>query len=242
MSEQSQGDLFTYHLIKLPFFAALKHMLSPIKATNIQGLLHAETMSAMQLGSSVFAPTRLFSSTIVVFAQWKDEDVLQTFLQTHKFGRLLATGWYVKLKFVRQNGAISRFKIPNIDEIKLAENQPVVAVTLARMRYTEIPRFLRWGIPVEKQVRDHAGTTLSLASISYPNLISTFSIWKTSKEMTDMVFGHSKMPQPKRHIHAMNERDKRDFHFEFTALRFLPLAEYGTWNGKSNYLIQTDTD
>lgn len=116
--------------------------------------------------------------------------------------------------------------------------KPVVAVTIARMKYTQIPRFLRWGRPVEKQVRDNIGTTLSLASIRYPNTVSTFSIWNTQKEMIDMVHGHSKMPQPKRHVNAMKERNRKDFHFEFTTLRFKPIAEYGEWNNKRNYIPQ----
>lgn len=57
--------------------------------------------------------------------------------------------------------------------------------------------------------------------------------------MTDMVHGHSKMPQPKRHIHAMMERNRKDFHFEFTTLRFKPLAEYGEWKHKSEYIPKT---
>ena len=117
------------------------------------------------------------------------------------------------------------------------QNEPVVAVTIARMKYLEIPRFLRWGRPVEKLVRDHTGTTISLASIRYPNIVSTFSIWKTQKEMTDMVQGHSKMPQPERHNDAMKERNRKDFHFEFTTLRFKPISEHGKWDGKHNFIL-----
>lgn len=241
MNEVENKSLFTYHLIKLSFFSALKNVLSPINQTKIKGLIHAETMSAMQLGSSVFTPTRLFSTTIVVFAQWENENSLIEFLQSNSFGKQLSKSWYLKLKFIRQWGSISHFDIPKMyTEIK-DDNQPIVAVTLAKMKYTEIPRFLRWGRPVEKLVRDHSGTTLSLASIRYPNLISTFSIWKSQKEMTDMVHGHSKMEQPKRHSDAMKERNRKDFHFEFTTLRFLPISEQGIWNGKPNYLPNVKT-
>lgn len=115
-------------------------------------------------------------------------------------------------------------------------NSPVVAVTLARMKLPEVPRFIRWGRPVEKLVRDHPGTTLSLASIRLPRTVSTFSIWKSQKEMTDMVHGHSQVPLPKRHIDAMRERERKDFHFEFTTLRFKPISEFGEWNGRSGYI------
>lgn len=231
-------SIFSYHLVRLSFISALRTMLFPIQSKNINGLIHAETMSVMILGSSIFSKSRFFNREIVVFAQWKNEYYLNDFLQSNSIGKHIAKGWHIRLEFLRQWGAISGFQIPNL-EIQINENKPVVAVTIARMKYTQIPRFLRWGRPVEKQVRDNKNTTISLASIRYPNIISTFSIWKTQKAMTDMVHGHSKMPQPKRHINAMKERDRKDFHFEFTTLRFKPLAEYGEWNNKSDYTQST---
>ncbi|WP_205755917.1 hypothetical protein [Lacibacter luteus] len=215
--------------------SALRMMAFPINPKKIQGLIHAETMSAMVLGSSIFSKSRIFNREIVVFAQWENEDYLNEFLQKHPYGRQIAKGWHIRLEFVRQWGKISGFQIPTLVS-EIANEKAVVAVTIARMKYSQIPRFLRWGRPVEKQVRDHNGTTLSLASIRYPNIVSTFSIWKTQKEMTDMVHGHSMMPQPKRHINAMKERERKDFHFEFTTLRFRPLTEYGEWNNKQNYI------
>ena len=212
-------------------------MIVPLKSKNVRGLVHAETMSAMILGSALYSKSRFFSKEIVVFAQWENENAFDEFLLNHSLGNKLRNGWYLKLEFIRQWGSISGFQIPKYSGENDVEVNPVVAVTLARMKFTQIPRFIRWGRPVEKMVRDHSGTTLSLASIRYPNLISTFSIWKTQKEMTDMVHGHSKMQQPKRHVDAMKERNRKDFHFEFTTLRFQVLGELGKWNGKSNYTV-----
>jgi hypothetical protein len=228
-------SVFSYHLVKLPFLSALKIMLSPIGSKQLKGLIHAETMSAMILGSSFLSKSRIFNREIVVFAQWENENYLNDFLETNSNGKQIDKGWHIRLQFLRQWGSISGFQIPTF-ETAIANDQPVVAVTIARMKYTQIPRFLRWGRPVEKQVRDHSGTTLSLASIRYPNVISTFSIWNTQKEMTDMVHGHSKMPQPKRHNDAMKERNRKDFHFEFTTLRFKPIKEYGEWKNIRNYI------
>lgn len=87
-------------------------------------------------------------------------------------------------------------------------------------------------------VRDHPGTNLSLASVNLPNTVSTFSIWKSLKEMTDMVHGHSNVQKPKRHSNAMKERNRKNFYFEFTTLRFKPLSEHGSWKGKSDYIIR----
>jgi hypothetical protein len=113
---------------------------------------------------------------------------------------------------------------------------PAIAVTLARLRFSEVPRFIRWGKPVEELVRDHPGATLASAAMRLPHTVSTFSIWKSQKEMVEMVHGHSAVDRPKRHADAMTERVRKDFHFEFTTLRFRPISEHGVWNGRSDYV------
>lgn len=228
-------SLFSYHLVKLSFTAAFKLMLFPIKPKHIDGLIYSETMSAMLLGSSIFSKSRIFNREVVVFAQWQNEIYLDNFLEYNSKGKQISKGWHIRLEFLRQWGKISGFRIPKAERL-VNDDKPVVAITIARMKYTQIPRFLRWGRPVEKQVRDDPGTTLSLASIRYPNIISTFSIWKTQKAMNDMVLGHGKRPHSKKHINALKERDRKDFHFEFTTLRFNPLAEYGIWNNKQEFI------
>jgi hypothetical protein len=229
-------SVFSYHIVRLTLTSAARIMLFPINSKQIKGLIHAETMSAMILGSSIFSITRIFNREIAVFAQWENQDFLNDFLNNNKKGKQIEKGWHIRLQYIRQWGRISGYQIPTKEE-KIDNDNSVVAVTIARMKYTQIPRFLRWGKPVEEQVRNNNGTTISLATIRYPNIISTFSIWKTQKEMTDMVYGHSKLPQPKRHINAMKERDRKDFHFEFTTLRFKPLTEHGEWNNKRNYIL-----
>ncbi len=229
-------SVFTYHIVKLSCFSAGKMMFFPMRAKHIDGLIHAETMSIMTLGSPIYSFSRIFNRKVVVFAQWENEKAIHHFLDTNPLGRKLIKGWYVKMKFIRQWGSISGFKIPKLEKVVENQNDAVVAVTIARMKYLEVPRFIRWGRPVEKLVRDHSGTTMSLASIRYPNTISTFSIWKTQKEMNDMVYGNSTMPNSKRHMNAMKERNRKNFHYEFTTLRFKPIAEYGVWNNKSNFI------
>lgn len=54
--------------------------------------------------------------------------------------------------------------------------------------------------------------------------------------MTDMVHGHSPVSHSKRHSKAMKERERKDFHFEFTTLRFKPSSEFGEWNGRKNII------
>ncbi len=229
-------SIFSYHLVKTSYLSALRAILFPLIPQNIPGLIHAECMTCMTLGSPVYSPSRILVRQVAVFAQWESETAIDHFLDKNNFGKTIAKGWHARLVFMRQWGKISKFEIPDENPGPGTSDDPVVAVTLARMKLPEVPRFIRWGRPVEKLVRDHPGTTLSLASIRLPRTVSTFSVWKSQKEMTDMVQGHSAVPQPERHINAMKERERKDFHFEFTTLRFKPISESGKWNGHSHII------
>jgi hypothetical protein len=52
--------------------------------------------------------------------------------------------------------------------------------------------------------------------------------------MTDMVHGRSAIEAPERHAAAMVERRRKDFHLEFTTLRFSCIGEYGAWEGRTS--------
>ncbi|MDF4202551.1 hypothetical protein PXD56_06285 [Maribacter sp. SA7] len=228
--------IFSFHLVKIPFALAIKGLFANPVKKNTKGLVHVEYMSAMTLGSPIISTSRFLITQVAIFAQWENEGALENYLKNDKFGNILNKGWHVRLVFMREWGKIKGFKIPKEKATLENESSAVVAVTIARMKPFAIPRFLKWGRPVEKLVRDHTGTLLSLASIKLPNTVSTFSIWKTEKEMTSMVHGHSNMPKPKRHSNAMKERDRKDFHFEFTTLRFKPISEFGEWKGQQNFI------
>lgn len=229
-------SIFSYHLIELPFLAAVKGILSNPISKKTKGLIHSEYMTVMTLGSPILSPSRFLIQEVAIFAQWENETALDEYLEGNNFGKTLAKGWHIRLDFIRQWGMFKGFKIPEKLETADRSNSPTVAVTIARMKPLEVPRFIHWGRPVEKLVRDHPETTLSLASFRFANTVSTFSIWKTEKEMTNMVHGHSAVSRPKRHFDAMKERERKNFHFEFTTLRFKPLAEFGTWKGQKNFI------
>ena len=142
----------------------------------------------------------------------------------------------MRLELLRRWGQFSEFdgvptKVEDSDP-----NQPVVAVTLARLKLPEVSRFIRWGKPVEEQVRDHPGTTLALAATRPPRTFSTFTVWRSQHEMTDMVHGKGSGSGADRHAKAMAERDRKDFHHKFTTLRFRALSEHGEWSGRRDII------
>lgn len=233
-------SISSFHLVKISPWSAVKGLFSSLISKRTEGLIYSEYMTSMTLGSPIISTKRFQIREVAIFAQWESEKALESFLDNDKFGKILKKGWHVRLGFMRDWGKIKGFKVPKEKEPLENPNSPVVAVTIARMKPLAVPRFLHWGRPVEKLVRDHSGTLLSLASFKFPNTISTFSIWKNIQEMEKMVHGHSKMPKPKRHSDAMKERERKNFHFEFTTLRFKPLSEFGNWKGKGNYTKLSD--
>ncbi len=222
--------------------SALRALCFPPQPNDIQGLVHAECMQGMTLGSPTLSTKRILLGQLVVFAQWDNESSIDQFLERHHLGKILSKGWHVRLLFLRQWGHIDEFQIPENVVEQDDPSVPVVTVTLARMKLLQVPRFIRWGRPVEKLVRDDPATTLALAATRLPRTISTFSIWKSQKDMLKMVHGQSAMADPTRHAEAMKERERKDFHRQFTTLRFKPISEHGVWNGRKNFLPQKEEE
>lgn len=190
-------------------------------------------MTAMELGLPVASPRRLRLDELFVFARWRSEADLEAFLGSEPLGRRLAEAWHVRLEFLRRWGSISPLDDLPSEAEGTPPSGPVAVVTLARPRPTQLPRFIRSGTAAERLVRDHPGQTLALAGMRPPGLLSTFSVWRSVEAMTAMVHGRSDVPDPRRHVEAMAERDRCDFHREFATLRFGITSEHGAWKGRS---------
>jgi hypothetical protein len=199
-------------------------------------------MVPMTLGRPVALPSRYRPHQIAVFAAWQSENAIDDFMRSSRLGRALVMGWHIRMEFVRRWGHINELDV--LPRVALADddNQPVVAVTLARLRVSQALRFIRWGRPVEQQVRDDPATTITLAAMRPLRTLSTFSIWRTQRAMTDMVHGRSAAPLADRHTKAMQERNRKDFHHEFATLRFRPISEQGSWQGRNRLLPETNED
>ena len=159
----------SFHLAHLPLHRAAGALL---KAPSAPGLRRIEVLGGMELGSPVFSVRRMQMQRMSVFAEWDDEAALDDFLKQHPFGQKLGEGWHVRLIFLRRWGSVREFAhLPEVAG-RSERDEPVVAVTLARMRLFQLPRFIRWGRPVERQVRDHPEATLALAATPrrWPNV------------------------------------------------------------------------
>jgi hypothetical protein len=227
--------LHSFHLATVPPTTAARALFRSWRHPGddgVPGLTHIEHLSLMTLGAPAISLERLQLRRVAVFAQWESEQALDDYLGANPLGRQLAQGWHVRLEFVRRWGAVTGLHRLPLNASTMEPDEPVVAVTLAHLRLTEARRFFHWGRPVEQLVRDSPGTTLALAAIRPPRTFSTFTVWNSVREMRDMVEGYGSGSAPQRHATAMAEREREDFHFEFTTLRFRPLSEHGEWEGR----------
>lgn len=224
--------IFTFHLARTKVATTAGALLRAPTADTVPGLRQAECMAVMGLGSPIFSPARMQLGRLAMFARWESEGALEAFLSDTELGRRLAHGWHVRLELLRRWGRVAGFDDLPASVGETDPEAPVVAVTLARLKLPELARFIRWGKPVEELVRDHPGATLALAAMRPPRTFSTFSVWRSLREMTDMVRGQGGAPGAERHAAAMVERRRKDFHHQFTTLRFRALSEHGTWEGR----------
>ncbi len=186
----------------------------------------------MRFGAPIVSPARLQLRRFAMFAQWDDPSALDRFLDTNPLGRRLATGWHVRLQYLRRYGSIAALGDLPERAGSWDPEEPIVAVTIARMKLREVPRFLTWGRPVERLIASHPAAVFSTGAQRPPHTISTFSIWRSVREMTDMVHGRGDAADAHVHQVAMAEQRRRDFHHESTFMRFRPITEHGLWQGR----------
>ena len=193
----------------------------------------------MTLGRSVTNPSRYHPRQVAAFAAWENEAALDDFLSRNACGMALAHGWQVRMELVRKWGRLQGLDSLPETATELDDDAPVVSVTLARLRVLEAARFIRWGKPVERQVRDDPAATIALAAIRPLRTLSTFSIWRTQRDLMRMLHGRRGDEGSQMHAKAMQERNRKDFHHEFITMRFRPLSEHGIWEGRK--LLPTTT-
>lgn len=228
---------FTFHLADVSPTETARALVRP-PARPSTGLIHAECMAVSRLGASLVSPTRLQLGSLAMLARWESEEAVDRFLAESRLGPQLAEGWHVRLDFIRRWGRVAEFSdLP--EEIGHQDpEEPVAALTLARLKHSQVPRFIRWGKPVERLVLDHPGLRLAVGAMRPTRTVATFSVWRSQREMTDMVTGRSGGPDASRHADAMAARDRKDFHREFTTLRFRIRSEHGSWDGPTGIVAR----
>ena len=135
--------LFSFHLSKTTLATTANALLRPPTADSVPGLHRAECMTVMDLGSPIVSPARMQFRRLAIFASWESERAIDDFLVGTELGRTLARGWHVRLEFLRRWGRVSGFDDLPSNVADTDPAAPVVAVTLARLQLSQVPRFIR---------------------------------------------------------------------------------------------------
>jgi len=193
--------------------------------TDLPGLTYAEPVLTAPLGAGLLPKPQL--GRLGLIAAWEDDAAIDRFLGGHPHGERLARGWHVRLEPLRCFGSWSG--MPNLPtkELPVDDEEPVVALTLGRLRLNRAMPFLKSAAPAERDaVRDPA-VVASTGLARPPHLVSTFTIWRSAAAMREYAFGKTGTHQ------AAVETDRaRPFHHESAFVRFRPYASQGNWDGR----------
>ncbi len=191
----------------------------------IDGLRYAETwlMSPLRKGLLPLPEIR----GVALIAAWDDDQSLDRFL-SHPLAKPYEQGWRARFEPVRTVGAW-----PGLPDLprreRPTEDQPVAVLTMARMRLTRIRAFAAAAAPAEREALHHPAFLEGASLMHPPNLISTFTLWRTAREMRQYAVGS----YPGGHVRAMKKHEERVFHHETVFVRLRPYAVEGRWNGRN---------
>jgi hypothetical protein len=201
----------------------LRLLASPPRPQEVAGLRYAETVFTAPLGGSLPAPS---FRTIGLLAAWDDEEALERFT-SNPVARLLAGGWQARMEPLRVFGAW-----PGLDglperPLPVDDDEPVAVLTLGRLLPWRIRPFLRASGPAEADVLEEPGLLASTGFGRLPNLVSTFSLWRSAAAMRDYAYR-----QGGSHRAAVASDRERAFHRHSAFIRFRPYASRGEWGGR----------
>lgn len=191
----------------------------------VPGLTYAETVLTAPMGPAVLPkPT---AAEVGLIASWDDDEHLDRFLADSALAGPFASGWHVRMRPVRVFGAWP--KMPGLPKqaTAVADEEPVVVLTLGRPRATKLHAFLPTSARAEAALGGARGLLASTGLAHPPRLVSTFSVWESAAAMRAYA---EDAAGP--HMAAVRADRETRFHHESAFIRFRPYFSTGTWRGR----------
>lgn len=217
--------IVSVHLAEIGFWSVPRFLRAKKRLAGREGAIYAEPVLTAPLGGGLMPRPNPGQAGLI--AAWEDEAALEDFLDEDPVARQLAGGWHVRLEPIRVFGSWAG--LPGLPGAALPadDNEPAVALTLGRLRLGRARPFLLSAAPAEEEAVSHPGLLASTGLARPPHLVSTFSVWRTLREMREYAFG-----QGGAHQAAVRADRKHPFHHESAFIRFRPYASHGTWDGR----------
>ena len=187
--------------------------------------IYAEPVLTAPLGGGLLPRPSLGGGGLV--AAWEDDAALDEFLAWDPVADRLGSGWHVRLQPLHVFGSWAALPGLPAEGLAVEEDEPVVALTLGRLRLRRAPAFLASSSRAEAAALSHPGLLASTGLARPPHLVATFSVWRSLGDMRDYAFGSAGA-----HRAAVGVHRERPFHSESAFIRFRPYASSGSWQGR----------
>jgi hypothetical protein len=196
----------------------LRTLAKPPRVDQVEGLRYAETVFTAPLGTSRPEPS---FGTVALIAAWDDEAALDRFA-SHPLAEELASGWHARMQPLRVFGSWPGLSGLPERPLPVDDEEPVTVITLGRVKPWRVRPFLRASAPAERDAVAEPGLLASTAFARLPNLVSTFSLWRTAAEMR----GYANQ-RGGSHRAAVAKDRERPFHRHSAFIRFRPYETRG---------------
>ncbi len=184
------------------------------------GLLAGDVVLVTRLGGELLPRPHLHR--VATFAFWSDEDALERF-QEGQLGSLLSGGWQLRMQPARLAGSWRGLGSLAGHEVAMEMDEPAAALTLGRLRPSQVVRFLKASARAERDAVESGAMLASCGLGRPPELVSTFSVWRDLAAMRDYVTGAG----PDGHPLAVRSHGAKPFHRESAFVRLRPLSVSG---------------
>jgi hypothetical protein len=218
--------LASVHVANLGVGAALSVVRTVPKPGSIAGLRQAEVAITAPLSASLLAQPDFRRVAMIGF--WDDDASIDRFLDGHPLAAKLAGGFRVRLEPLRAFGAWPGLP-PETPTARAVESSgPLAALTLGRLRVSQLVRFLKTSARAEARVLEAPGLVWA-TGLARPPFVSTFSLWEDSRALSTYAFGRAEPAHPE----AITEGERKPFHKRQAFIRFRPYAADGHLDGRN---------
>jgi hypothetical protein len=204
-------------------FAVLRRAPSP---ASTPGLRHADVAVAAPLrGAGLPAPQ---FRRVGLIAFWDDDDALDRFHAEHPMASTLAAGWHVRLAPLRAWGSWPGLSNDVPTERVVDHDGPAAVLTLARVRASQVPRFVRTSGKAERATHNAEGLIWATA-LARPPFVATCSLWHDTQALSTYAYGR----QEPAHSDAIAADRQKPFHHQSAFIRFRPYGSRGSLAGRN---------
>ena len=217
----------SFHIADVGKLAGLRLLRLRLSRRDVPGLRYGVSTISAPLSERLLP--RPDVGRVALIAAWDDDGALDRFLAAHPLAQALAGGWRTRLQATHIFGAWPPLDGLVGEQLPMATDEPVAALTIGRLRLSQARRFLQAGAAAERLAVRDASMLRGTGLARPPGLVATFSLWQSTGAMRAYAGGPSGME----HRDAVKAHAARPFHHASAFIRFRPYGAEGEWNGEN---------